>query len=451
MGVVKTISVKKGLTVSLPGAPRQVISNGPDIMSVEWRAPDSCAIRPDNKVIEGHSFRCGEPLFVNRLAPLIVHTAPASGCITRVSYTEQGSLQSIELQCNSDPAITFRTPDRPFSTDAIRCLLQQSGLWTQLRERPFDVTPSADTTPSAVFVTAMDTRPLAPDPAVIIADRSSEFSIGIEALVTLTAGKVFVCQASLSAIAQLFMDGVEQTVFTGKHPAGLVGTHMQYLHPVSQDHPAWHIDYQDVIAIGSLLLKGVLSKERVISIAGEPLKEPRLVRTKKGARIADILKSEQLDTQDAIQTISGSVFAGRRHRFLGQFDSQLVLYSSSQLNDELATDRSFLADNLATSSERNSDVEPSPAFLQAPLTKRLPEPIKAFAAEPRFERVSPLRVLPVPLLRALLVEDFASAQALGCLGLGEEDLEPFAYVCPAGNDYPAALRSCLQALQAMSI
>jgi len=416
-----------GLSLSLPGEPSHIISESQAATTVQWQAPRFCSLKPDNLVVKGQRVQCGQALFTDALAPSIAHTAPASGVVTRVSFTEQRLLQSIDILCDDQAAVIHDIPEKPYSSESIRNLLQQSGLWVLLRERPFEVIPAADAIPAAVFVTAMDTRPLAPDAAVIIADRFSEFKLGVEALVPLTTGKVFVSQASASAVASLSIEGVEQTVFLGKHPAGLAGTHIQYLHPASQKHPVWHMNYQDVIAIGSLIRNGVLSTEHVIALAGEPLREPRLLRTQRGALIADILNGQLIEDEQSIQTISGSVFAGQRSEFLRHFDSQLVVYPSARLPHAQIKERT------AADKQHSESMAPSP--------------IIAFVSEPRFESISPLPILPVPLLRALLVGDLSTAQGLGCLELAEEDLELHTYICPAGNDYSAALRYCLQTIQ----
>jgi Na+-transporting NADH:ubiquinone oxidoreductase subunit A len=424
---VKTIRIKKGISLSLAGEPRQVIASNVAASQVAWQVPTFSPVHATEVVNLEQYVKKGEALFKDTNEPKIAHTAPASGIVRKVIYSNEQLLQAIVIQCCDGSAVTFQLPKRPYSAEPIRSLLQLSGLWTQLRERPFDITPSADSEPHAIFVTAVDTLPYAADPALIIDERYEEFVLGLEALTQLTSGKVFVSQGSAEAFAVTHIKGVEQNVFTGRHPAGLVGTHIQYLHPRSHHSPVWHIGYQDVIAIGSLLSTGVLNSERVIALAGDPVQNPCLVRTQVGASIEDLLTLNLKGSINDTESICGSIFAGRRSNYLGRFDLQVSIFYALESSRNLPDSR--YGDGRHVSREEQ--------LLS----------MNAFVAEPRFDSVSPLNILATPLLRALISGDVENATALGCLDLTDEDLETFSYVCPASNDYPGALRLCHQKIR----
>jgi Na+-transporting NADH:ubiquinone oxidoreductase subunit A len=239
---------------------------------------------------------------------------------------------------------------------------------------------------------------------------------------------------------------IRRVEFSGPHPAGLPGTHIHYLDPVAADRSVWHIGYQDVIAIGHLFRTGRLLTERVVSVGGPGAVKPRLLRTRPGASITELLAGE-VSAQRNCRLISGSVLGGFAAEgpmaFLGRFDNQISVIA-------VQPERRLFG-WFGSGSEQYSFAGP---FASGRRQSRLREfttarngrraamiPVRA------FERVLPLDILPVPLLRALLVKDTDAAQALGCLELAEEDLALTSFVCPAKQDYGAALRINLDQIE----
>jgi Na+-transporting NADH:ubiquinone oxidoreductase subunit A len=234
--------------------------------------------------------------------------------------------------------------------------------------------------------------------------------------------------------------------FTGPHPAGLPGTHIHYLDPVAADRSVWHIGYQDVIAIGHLFKTGRLLTERVVSLGGPGVLQPRLVRTRPGASITELLAGE-LAPERNYRLISGSVLDGFAAEgpmaFLGRYDNQvsvIVARAQRRLFGWFGSeaDQYSFAGLFASARDRGRlrDFTTARNGRQAAMI-----PVDA------FERVMPLDILSAPLLRALLVKDTDIAQALGCLELAEEDLALTSFVCPAKQDYGAALRINLDQIE----
>ncbi|MEH6553062.1 Na(+)-translocating NADH-quinone reductase subunit A, partial [Pseudoalteromonas tetraodonis] len=321
----------------------------------------------------------------------------------------------------------------------------QSGQWTALRARPFSKIAALDANPSSIFVTAIDTNPLAADPAVIIAENAKAFEAGLAVVSRLTDGKVFVCKQAGSQVPSSPIAQVEVHEFGGVHPAGLVGTHIHHLDPVSASKQVWHIGYQDVIAYGHLFLTGEIYTDRVISLAGPRVKNPRLVKTQLGASLDDLVAGELEDGDNRV--ISGSVLAGATssgvHAFLGRYHVQVsVLLEGREKelfgwiapgSDKFSVTRTFL-----------SHLTPSRLFKMTTSTggsKRAMVPLGS------YERVMPLDILPTLLLRDLLSRDLDSAISLGALELDEEDLALCTFVCPGKYEYGAALRDCLTTIE----
>jgi Na+-transporting NADH:ubiquinone oxidoreductase subunit A len=321
-------------------------------------------------------------------------------------------------------------------------LLIQSGMWTVLRTRPYSKVPVPDSAPHSIFVTAMDTNPLAGDPAPIIEERAEDFGHGLKVLSRLTDGPVYVCKRPGADIPGDGTANVSMQEFAGPHPAGLAGTHIHFLDPVSDQKTVWSINYQDVIAIGRLFTSGRLYLERVISLAGPAVKNPRLIRTRVGAAVDELTAGEL--SSDNVRVISGSVLSGRQagggYAYLGRPHLQVSAIAEGR-------EREFIGWALAGFSRFSIKA----LYASALFGRRRKVAFSSSAeGDPRamvpigsYEKVMPLDINPPYFLRALVVGDSEKAQDLGCLELDEEDLALCAFVCPGKYDYGPLLRDVL--------
>jgi len=416
--------------------PRQQVQPGPVVTRVAWQAPPDVMLQADRLVSLGQNVRQGEALFQDRHAPDVLHVAPSSGTITKIVRGENQSLMMIEIAVTDEKGKTFQRLNSPFDAADVRHQLQCSGLWAQIRERPFDTMPRADAVPEAIFVTALDTRPLAADPVVAIATDTQAMTLGLEALTSLTDGPVYLCQAPGKSLLKNMHERVQAVAFAGPHPAGLPGIHIQTLYPVDRQHRVWHLDCQDVMAIGRLLRDGSLSNQRVVALAGDQILNPRLIECPMFANIGELLHKQAHEGYESGEVIAGSLFTGRKVSWLGRFDRQVSVMSHGK-NHSIARSATAQAPTLSAPTPTVEDID----FRSDPNDSHNPDYL-GFAAEPRFERVNAYDILPVPLMRALLCSDLEQSEALGCLELAPEDLETLSYICPAGNDYGAALSRC---------
>lgn len=444
------IKIKKGLDIPLAGIPRQRIDDAPEVRTVALLGPDTIGLRPGMAVSEGDRVRKGQTLFTDKSNPGVCFTAPGTGVIEAINRGARRSLQSVVVRLDGDDEeqfAQFAPADlAALSADDVRSNLLASGLWTALRTRPFSKIPSPDTQPQAIFVTAIDTNPLAVDPAVVIADAADAFSNGLQVIAKLTDGSVYVCTGDGGSIDSPNAEPFRHVAFAGPHPAGLVGTHIHFLQPVSENKTVWHLGYQDVIAIGRLFTSGRLPVERIVALGGPLVRSPRLLRTRLGASIADIVVDKLLPAKKRL--ISGSILAGRRATgpigWLGRYHTQI-----SVLPD--GSEREFLA-WLKPGNNKYSALRAFSSHLlhrgaYALTTSQNGSP-RAMVSVGSFERVMPLDILATPLLKALLVEDTDSARNLGCLELDEEDLALCSFVCNGKYEYGPFLRMNLDEIEA---
>lgn len=450
---MSVIAIRKGLDLPLKGNPDQTINSAPTVTSVGLIGRDYVGLRPRMAVAEGDRVTTGQPLFTDKHDPAVKYTSPGTGTVESINRGARRVLQSVIIKLDeptADPNESIIDPVADLSslsTEHIRESLCSSGIWTAFRTRPYSKVPLSDTTPASIFVTAMDTNPLAADPAVIIAEHGEDFSHGLEVLAKLTPGNVHVCKAPGADIpVPANADTVRATEFAGPHPAGLPGTHIHHLHPVDSTCTVWHIGYQDVIAVGKLFTTGKLWLERVIALAGPVVKEPRLLRTRLGASTEDIVHNCHEKVECRI--ISGSVLSGRRANnwaaYLGRYNTQISILAEGRERELLgwinpASSKYSFANIFLSSFKRARRVFDFHTSVNGSPRAMVPVGI--------YERVMPMGILPTQLLRSLLVSDTDMAQKLGCLELDEEDLALCAFVCAGKYDYGPALRKNLELIE----
>lgn len=443
------INIRRGLDLPISGAPEQAIVDGPQIRSVAIIGADYHGMKPTMAVQVGDKVKLGQLLFSDKKTEGVIYTAPAAGTVSAINRGAKRVLQSVVIDVEGDEAENFSQ----YSADQLASLTEEqvkdnlvnSGLWTALRTRPYSRVPAPTTTPNSIFVTAMDTNPLAVNPEQIIAERRDEFVNGLTVLSRLTSGQVYVCKAEGADILTGNNSRVSSEEFSGVHPAGNAGTHIHHLDPVSATKTVWTIGYQDVIAVGQLFATGTLPTERVISLAGPQVEQPRLVRTRVGASIDELTNGQLKDGENRI--VSGSVFGGRTAAgplsYLGRYHQQISVLTEGR-------DRPFLHylragfNNFSSLSIYISSLFSGKKYDFDTTTngsERAMVPIGA------YERIMPLDILPTQLLRALIVGDTDLGQKLGCLELDEEDLALCTFVCPGKYEYGPILRNNLTRIE----
>lgn len=445
------IRIRKGLNIPLAGEPRQEIEDFAPPTRAALLGYDYVGVKklPSLVVSVGDRVKRGQPLYRGKAYPDVVGTSPIAGVVEAIHRGHKRVIETIVIRAEGDDEEYFERyeieelPD--LSREQVQRNLLASGIWLGLRTRPYSMVTLPDQSPEALFVTAIDTNPLAPDPAVVIGQAREDFVRGLTVLSKLTDGKTHVCRAPGADIPVPDLPGISLAEFSGPHPAGLVGTHIHHLNPVSINRLVWHIGYQDVIAAGRLFTTGRFNPERVISLAGSGVHEPRLVRTVMGAATNDLVLGN-IDTTPELRVISGSILNGKHAvgntGFLGRFHNQVTVIEEGRQREfmgwvspgknKFSATRAFLSSLLGnTRFSLHTSQNGSP---------------RAMVPLGLYEDVMPLDILPTQLLRALVVDDIETAEALGCLELDEEDIALCSFVDTGKHNYGPILRRNLHAI-----
>lgn len=443
------VNIKKGLDLPISGSPEQSITQGNSISKVAIVGFDYVGMKPTMSVQVGDKVAKGQLLFEDKKTEGVKFTAPASGTVIEVNRGEKRVFQSIVIEKSGDEKVEFAKYSASdlgsLTREQVVSNLVESGVWTAFRTRPYSKVPELTAQPNSIFVTAIDTNPLAADPEVVLSGEGEAFSQGLSIIEKLTEGKVFVCTKAGSNIELPPIARVEKQEFSGPHPAGNAGTHIHYLDPVSDSKSVWTISYQDVIAIAKLFTTGELYVERIVSIAGPSVKKPRLVKTQLGANISELLSNELSST--SARAISGSVFGGRTARatvdYLGRYASQVSVLDEQKEREFIG----WLSPGANKFSVMNIYLSKLNSAKLFNFTTTTNGSDRAMVPVGAYEKVMPLDILPTQLLRSLIVGDTEQAQLLGCLELDEEDLALCTYVCPGKYEYGPILRENLTRIE----
>jgi len=439
------MKIKKGLDLPINGSPKQEISNTILTKKVALLGDDYIGLKPTMLVNVGDEVKKGQLLFTDKKTPGVKFTSPATGKVIEINRGERRAFKSIVIEKSGNDEVTFKSYSEKeldsLNSEQIKENLIESGLWTSIRVRPFSKVANPETTPHSIFVTAMDSNPLAPQIEKVIAGKEKAFENGLKVLNNLIEGSIFLCKAPNTKIPTISSPKLKVEEFEGPHPSGLVGTHIHFLDPVSSSKKVWYVTLQDVIAIGMLFTTGKIFTERVISLGGSQVKNPTLIKTEIGASIDELVKNLLVDGENRV--ISGSVLSGFHANgilaYLGKFHQQISVIKEDTNRELLGWVNPF-----GNRFSVKSVLFPKKQLDFSTSThggRRSIVPIGS------YEKVMPLDILPNYLLRSLAMNDIEEAEQLGCLELDEEDLALCTFVCPSKVNHGENLRNSLNKIE----
>jgi Na+-transporting NADH:ubiquinone oxidoreductase subunit A len=361
---------------------------------------------------EGDSFPAGAVLMRDARRSEIRFCVPCGGRITGVERGPRRRLVALRIAVDdTQGAVSVEVPAGDSPAD-LRAFLLATGAWCSLRTRPYGNIPRPDAEPAAIFVTALDAEPAAPDPQPVIDACRDEFYAGVNLLSGISSAPLYVCHAPGHQFESATAQRVRYLPFAGGYSAGLPGVHIHALSPIGLDGgEVWHLGYQDVIAIGHLRLHASPWTQRVISLGGSAIRNPRCLRVTPGASYDELLAGELLDVP--CRVLAGSSIYGR------------PVEASTDYLDAGARQVTALEIGAAGARPRSAPLVPGE----------------------RLERLAPPGILAVPMMRALQLGDAERARQLGALELVEEDLAPLSRACVSNSDYGRLLRRVLDRLE----
>ncbi len=407
---------------------------------------------PKVEVEPGQQIKAGDVLFFDKKRPEIKYVAPVSGEVIAVNRGEKRSIKEITILADKD--VQYRTWSAPdvanSSRDTLVQFLLETGGWTLLRQRPFDIVPDPEDTPRDIFISTFDTAPLAPDLNVVVAGKGEAFQKGLDVLGKLTDGKVYLGLDARGKVAPAAIftkaQGVEKHWFRGKHPAGNVGIQIHHIKPVKAGERVWTLGVQEVITLGALFTENRFNAARIVALTGAELQQPMYVKTYIGANLGELLKGNLKN--DHIRIVSGDVLSGKQksqESFLNFYDDQVTIIEEG---DDYAL-FGWLLPRLVPSVSRAL-----PSFLfpntEFKVNTNTYGEKRAFVVTGQYEAVLPMDIYPQHLMKAILANDFELMEGLGIYELSEEDIALCEFVCTSKQPLQAILREGLEVIREQS-
>jgi Na+-transporting NADH:ubiquinone oxidoreductase subunit A len=442
------IKITRGFDIPMTGRAREELEILPDTDFVAVLPDAFHNIKPKLLVQEGDTVQAGSPLFFDKLEERFRFCSPASGTIKAIHYGERRKLEQIVIETDRKkkhvtfPARSLKDLDKANPEDLQKDLLK-AGLWPLLRERPFNRIARPDKKPKSIFISLIDTAPLAADPLFLIQGKEELFMQGLSFLKKFTDGPVHVCGNGTTALEKS-LEGVEKHVFTGPHPAGNPGVHIHHIDPLNRGESVWVVRPRDLVLIMTFLTTGIYPQRIRAAVAGETAPDPRYVEIPWGAPLSHAIGKIPNDT--GVRFIAGNVLTGDKKEKDGYFSFYDTLLTLIPENRE----RRFLG-WIAPGVNAFSF---SKTFLSALFPKKSYSfdtnrhgGQRAFVQTGLFEQVIPMDIYPDYLLRSILAEDIPEMEALGLYEVVEEDLALCAYIDPSKNDINTIVRQGLDLLE----
>ncbi len=439
----KDIRIKKGLDIKLKGKAEEVIASVSRSSVYTINPSDFHGLIPKMLIKEGDQIKAGSPIFYSKTDESVKVVSPVSGTVKEILRGERRVILSIKIVADQEDSYLQHEIKNPgqMDGDAIKNHLLESGCWSFIKQRPYDVMAKSTDTPKSIFVSTYATAPLEADTEFALADKLNYFQAGITALSKLTSGKLHLgIKGKGKSIFKDIQDTKIHQVY-GPHPAGNVGVHISKIDPINAGERVWIVGANDVAIIGELFLTGKFNATRTLALAGSEVKEPKYYTIKIGAEVASLVNNKI--ATDNVRYISGNVFTGKRvslDGFLGYYDNTFTVipegntfrlfgwmpFASPQVHSFSRTALSWLTPGKKYALNTNLNGEE-----------------RALVVTGEMEEVMPINIFPMQLLKSCLIKDIDGMEALGIYEVAPEDFALVDYINTSKLEAQELIREAL--------
>ena len=445
--MANVIKLRKGLDINLKG------KAAAEVMAV--KEPGFYALCPDDftgvtpKVVvkEQEYVMAGGPLFIDKNHPEVKFVSPVSGVVTCVERGARRKVLSITVEAAAEQDFEEFGKKNVAQLDgvAVKEALLNAGMFAFIKQRPYDVVADSTIAPNAIFVSAFDSNPLAPDFEVALKGEEANFQTGLDALAKMakTYLNVSVNQKS-SALTQA--KNVTVTAFDGPHPAGNVGVQINHIAPINKGETVWTIDPQAVIFIGRLFNTGRVDLTRTVAITGSEVKKPAYCKLKVGALLTDVL-ADNVNKDKELRYISGNPLTGKQipaNGFLGAFHSQVtVIPEGNDVHEMLG----WIMPRFNQFSVSHSYFSWLMGKKEYTLDARVKGGERHMIMANEYDKVLPMDIMPEYLIKAIIAGDIDRMEQLGIYEVAPEDFALCEFVCSSKMELQRIVREGLDMLR----
>ncbi len=443
----KDIRIKRGLNINLVGAAEQTISKAvlSNVYAIDLN--DFHGITPKMLLKEGAEVKAGEALFYNKNNEGMLFVSPVSGELIEIERGARRRILTLKILADKEQQqLEHGSLDvDKASADEIKSFLLKGGCWPFIKQRPYDIVADPSITPKAIFTSGYVTSPLAAELDFTLQGKEKELQAAITALGKLTPGKVHVSVGKSSDSPLTALKGIELHKVSGPHPAGLVGTQINKIDPINKGERVWTVSPQDLVIIGELLVTGRFNPERIVALAGSSVKAPKYYKTKIGTEISTFLYASGVNGEN-FRVINGDVLTGSK----SSQDGYLGFYNNTVTAIPEGDDYEFFGWNKPIFNKISTTRALTFSWLQPKkkydLTTNTNGEHRAFVVTGQYEKVFPLDIYPMQLLKACMVKDLDEMEQLGLYEVAPEDFSLTEFICISKQPHQQIIREGLDLL-----
>lgn len=440
----KDIKIKKGLNIRLNGEAGKTLSKAPRSRTFVIRPSEFHLITPKLVVKEGAKLKAGDVIFYSKADEKIKFVSPVSGIVQKIERGAKRVITEIVIEADQKDDYLDHGAASIVSMDEneIKNHLLATGCWPFIKQRPYDIIANPDIKPKAIFVSAFSTAPLSADFDFTLMGKEKELQAAVSAVSKLTDGALNVGVGKNSKSIFEGLKDISVLTVTGIHPAGNVGTLINKLDPVNKGEVVWTISPQDLVVIGELLLTGKFNAERIVALSGSSVKNPKYYTTKIGSEVSTILYTSGLK-EEHVRIIDGNVLSGNKitpKGHLGYYTNTVTVIPEGDDYEFFGWNKPIFNKLSVTRALTFSWLQPKKKY---DLNTNTNGEHRAFVVTGSFEKVFPLDILPMQILKACKYEDLDEMEALGMYEVAPEDFALTEFICVSKQPHQDIIRKGL--------
>ena len=443
----KNIRIAKGLDIKLIGAAQKTTSKAASSNTYSLRIDDFHGVTPKMLVKQGAELKAGEPLFYNKQVEEMKFVSPVSGELVEIERGARRRILTLKILADKEQQFLEHESINPQQADAgqIKAALLESGCWPFIKQRPYDVIADPDKMPKAIFVSGINSAPLSADVEYILDGKQEEIELALAGLKKLTAGAVHVSVRDKKNSVFSAVEGIELHQVKGPHPAGLVGTQINKIDPINKGEVVWTVSAWDLVVIGTFFKTGRFEGDRIVALGGSMVKEPKYYTAKIGAELSTILYASGVK-ENKFRLINGDVLTGTQtdpEGFLGFYNSAVSAIPEGDDYEFFGWNKPVFNKISSTRALTFSWLNPKKEY---DLDTNTNGEHRAFVVTGAYERVFPLDIYPLQLLKACMVKDLDEMENLGLYEVAPEDFALTEFICISKQPHQQIIREGLDLL-----
>ncbi|MFH1319846.1 MAG: Na(+)-translocating NADH-quinone reductase subunit A [Bacteroidota bacterium] len=440
----KYVKIRKGLNIKLQGEAEKVFIDLPFSKTYALKPPDFIGIKPKLLVNTGDVVKAGTPLFYDKDNEKVMFTSPVSGEVLEIHRGAKRKILEVKVLADKEISyVPFKKADpNDIGRENIIDAMLKSGVWALVRQRPFSTIANPADNPKAIFISAFDTNPLAPDNDFILHGKGEIFQTGLDAIAKLTSGKIHLNINADTTTSKVFTNSkkVEINEISGPHPAGNVGIQIHHIDPINKGDVVWYLSPQDVLIIGRLFLEGRFNASRIVALTGSEAKKRKYYKTMIGASIEEMIAGNPIS--DKPRYISGNVFTGTKIEadgYVGFYDTQVTVIPEGDEPEFFG----WITPGLNKFSMSRTFLSWLMSNKKYSLNTNLHGEKRAFVVTGQYEKVLPMDIYPVQLIKSIIIGDIELMENLGIYEVSEEDFALCEFVCTSKINVQEIIRQGL--------